>query len=70
VGAHTESNSRGGSLALVGVQTRVQKILRITKLHKVFNVYPTLDALAGALAEQILVPEADGPLPESPPPPS
>ena len=70
VGAHTESNSHGGSLALVGVQTRVQKIFRITNLHKVFTVYPTLDALAEALAEQILVPEADGALPDPPRSPS
>ncbi|TCM49362.1 STAS domain-containing protein [Kribbella sp. VKM Ac-2568] len=69
VGAHKESSSRGGSLALVGAQHRVQKILRITKLHKVFTLYPTLDALAEDLATQLLVPAADGPLPTTPPAP-
>jgi len=66
VGAHKESISHGGSLALVGAQHRVQKILRITKLHKVFTLYPTLDALAEDLATQLLIPEADGPLPATP----
>jgi anti-sigma B factor antagonist len=54
VGAHNESNARGGTLVLVGPQTRVQKVLRITKLHKVFTVYATLDELATELAQQQL----------------
>ncbi len=50
VGAHTESAARGGGLALVGPQLRVQKILRITKLHKVFTVYNTLEDLNAEVA--------------------
>ncbi|GAA1603211.1 hypothetical protein GCM10009789_66530 [Kribbella sancticallisti] len=51
VGAHKESEASGGALAVVGAQVRVQKILRITKLHKVFTLYPTLDDLNAELAQ-------------------
>ena len=50
VGAHTDSAACGGGLALVGLHPRVQKVLRITKLNKVFTTYDTLEALNADLA--------------------
>ncbi|MEV6283677.1 anti-sigma factor antagonist [Kribbella sp. NPDC051770] len=60
VGAHKESLAHGGALVVVGPRPRIQKILRITKLDKVFTVYPTLDGLTAVLAEQQLAAAGEG----------
>jgi anti-sigma B factor antagonist len=59
VGAHKESIAHSGALVVVGPQPRIQKILRITKLDKVFTVYPTLDDFSAVLAEQQLAEAAE-----------
>lgn len=58
VGAHKESIAHGGALIVVGPQPRVRKILKITKLEKVFTVYSSLDDLAPELAQQQLSAES------------
>ena len=60
IGAHKEQQAHGGALALVGAQPRVQKILRITKLHKVFDLHPTLEDLALELAQHLPTEPAPG----------
>ncbi len=72
VGAHKESIAHGGTLVIVGPGPRIQKILRITKLDKVFTVYPTLDELTAAVAEQQLAEDSSAQSaaqPQSPPQP-
>jgi anti-sigma B factor antagonist len=43
VGAHQQAAVQGSSLILAGLHPRVAKILRITKLHKVFTVVESVD---------------------------
>jgi anti-sigma B factor antagonist len=43
VGAHQQASIQGSALILAGLNARVAKILRITKLHKVFTVVETVD---------------------------
>lgn len=35
---------RSGSLLLAGLQPRVQSMFELTRLHRVFEIYPTLEA--------------------------
>ncbi|ADB35364.1 anti-sigma-factor antagonist [Kribbella flavida DSM 17836] len=48
VGAHKEATAQGGTLILAAPHPRVAKILRITKLHKVFTVSPSVDEAMAA----------------------
>jgi anti-sigma B factor antagonist len=41
VGAHKEAAARGGALLLAAPGSRVHKVLKITKLHKVFTIHET-----------------------------
>jgi anti-sigma B factor antagonist len=57
VGAHKEAAARGGALLLAAPGSRVHKVLKITKLHKVFAVHETVEQaveaavrLSGAVA--------------------
>ena len=43
VGVHQQAAVQGGALILAGPHPRVAKILRITKLDKVFTVVDTVD---------------------------
>ena len=44
---HNNAGLRQARLALAGVQTRVQSMFELTRLHRVFEIYPTVeDALA------------------------
>ncbi|MEU8224016.1 STAS domain-containing protein [Kribbella sp. NPDC048915] len=50
VGAHKEAGNRGGALILAAPSPRVQKIFKVTRLHKVFSVHDTPeDAVEAAL---------------------
>lgn len=43
---------RQGSLTLVGLQPRVQSMFELTRLHRVFEIYPSVkDALGEAVEE-------------------
>lgn len=48
VGAHKRARSHDGRLLLVVDQESVLKTIRITALHRVFALYPTLDAALDA----------------------
>lgn len=50
VGAHKEAAAVGGQLILAAPHPRVAKILRITKLHKVFTIHPTVDDALAAVS--------------------
>jgi len=39
---YKNANLRQGSLVLVGLQSRVQSMFELTRLHRVFEIYPTL----------------------------
>jgi len=44
---HKNAGLREGRLALAGVQARVQSMFELTRLHRVFEIHPTVeDALA------------------------
>jgi anti-sigma B factor antagonist len=44
---HKNAGLREGRLALSGVQARVQSMFELTRLHRVFEIHPTVeDALA------------------------
>ncbi len=44
---HKNATLREGRLVLAGVQTRVQSMFELTRLHRVFEIYPRVeDALA------------------------
>jgi anti-sigma B factor antagonist len=43
------ANLRSGSLVLAGLQSRVQSMFELTRLHRVFDIYSSVDdALANA----------------------
>jgi anti-sigma B factor antagonist len=43
------ANLRSGSLVLAGLQSRVQSMFELTRLHRVFEIFPSVDdALAKA----------------------
>jgi anti-sigma B factor antagonist len=48
IGAQKQAASQGGSVVLVCTNPRLLKILRITRLHRVFTIHP---AVADALAQ-------------------
>lgn len=41
---YKNANLRQGSLVLSGLQPRVQSMFELTRLHRVFDIYPTLEA--------------------------
>ncbi|MEV6285374.1 STAS domain-containing protein [Kribbella sp. NPDC051770] len=43
IGAHQQAAVQGGALILANPHPRVAKVLRITKLHKVFTVTETVE---------------------------
>ena len=46
---YKNANLRSGSFVLAGLQPRVQSMFELTRLHRVFEIFPTLeDALAKA----------------------
>lgn len=45
---YKNANLRSGSFVLVGLQPRVQSMFELTRLHRVFEIFPTLE---GALAK-------------------
>jgi anti-sigma B factor antagonist len=55
VGAHKEAAALGGALVLAAPGPRVQKIFKITKLHKVFTVHETLEEAVTGLAAPVEV---------------
>ena len=50
VGAHKEAAARGGALLLAAPGPRVHRIFKITKLHKVFALYETVDEAASSVS--------------------
>jgi anti-sigma B factor antagonist len=55
VGAHKEAAAQGGALVLAAPTPRVHKIFKITKLHKVFALYETLDEAVESLGGRLEV---------------
>lgn len=45
---YKNANLRSGTFVLVGLQPRVQSMFELTRLHRVFEIFPTLE---GALAK-------------------
>jgi anti-sigma B factor antagonist len=55
---YKNANLRQGSLVLAGLQSRVQSMFELTRLHRVFDIYPNLqEALAHAEGEGSHVPD-------------
>jgi anti-sigma B factor antagonist len=42
---------RHGSLVLAGLQPRVQSMFELTRLHRVFEIYPSTEEVLGGKAE-------------------
>jgi anti-sigma B factor antagonist len=40
---YKNSNLRSGSFILTGLQPRVQSMFELTRLHRVFEIFPTVD---------------------------
>ncbi|WBQ03154.1 STAS domain-containing protein [Kribbella sp. CA-293567] len=55
VGAHREAAAEGGALLLVAAGPRLQKIFKITKLHKVFALHDTMEEAVASLASPLEV---------------
>ncbi|GAA0576422.1 STAS domain-containing protein [Kribbella sandramycini] len=55
VGAHKEAAAHGAALLLAAPGPRLQKIFKITKLHKVFAVYESVPAAVAALGQPLQV---------------
>lgn len=55
VGAHKETAAHGGALVLAAASPRVHKIFKVTKLHKVFALYETVDKAVESLAGRLEV---------------
>jgi anti-sigma B factor antagonist len=51
LGAHVSTQREKRSLALVGVNQRVQNALEITKVYKFFSVFPTVAEAQSAAAK-------------------
>jgi len=49
IGVTTTLRNNGGELSLVHISDRVQDLIKITKLHNVFTVYPDLNAALKAM---------------------
>ncbi|MEV8372762.1 STAS domain-containing protein [Kribbella sp. NPDC056861] len=58
VGAHREAATLGGALLLVAAGPRLEKIFKITKLHKMFALYETMDDAVASLASPLQVEDA------------
>ena len=41
---YKNANLRSGSFALAGLQPRVQSMFELTRLHRVFEIFPTVEA--------------------------
>ncbi|MFF0344327.1 STAS domain-containing protein [Kribbella sp. NPDC004875] len=50
VGAHKDSTAQGGALLIAAPGPRVHRIFKITKLHKVFALYETVDEAVRSIA--------------------
>lgn len=49
---YKNASLRHNSLALAGLQPRVQSMFELTRLHRVFEIYPTIEeALGGNVGE-------------------
>ena len=55
VGAHKKSAAQAGALLLAAPGPRVRKIFRITKLHKVFAVFDSVEEAVAGLAKPMKV---------------
>ncbi|GAA0928119.1 anti-sigma F factor antagonist [Kribbella koreensis] len=49
LGAHREAAAEGGALLLVAASPRLQKIFKITHLHKVFALHETMESAVASL---------------------
>ncbi|MGW7686314.1 STAS domain-containing protein [Kribbella sp. NPDC054772] len=58
VGAHKDAAAQGGALLVAAPGPRVHRIFKITKLHKVFALYETVDeavrTVDGAAAQAVV----------------
>ena len=55
---YKNASLRQGSLALAGLQSRVRSMFELTRLHRVFDIYPNLqEALDHAKGEDSHVPD-------------
>lgn len=52
IAAHTTAKNRGGSLKLMKLSPRVQDLVQLTKVHRVFEVYPDEDSAVRSFEEQ------------------
>jgi len=48
---YKSAHLRSGSLVLAGLQPRVQSMFELTRLHRVFAIFPTVDAALTAPQE-------------------
>ena len=45
------ANDRGGELRLCGLQSRVQRLFELTRMYRVFSIWPDEDAALASLKE-------------------
>ena len=50
---YKNANLRQGKLVLAGLQPRVQSMFELTRLHRVFRIYPSLQDALSITAEEI-----------------
>ena len=50
---YKNANLRQGKLVLAGLQPRVQSMFELTRLHRVFRIYPSLQDALSMTAEEI-----------------
>lgn len=50
---YKNANLRQGKLVLAGLQPRVQSMFELTRLHRVFRIYPSLQDALSVTAEEI-----------------
>jgi anti-anti-sigma factor len=49
ISAHSNFVRRGDKMVLASVDRRIENIFVITKLHLIFDIYPTVDQAVAAL---------------------
>ena len=49
---YKNANLRSGSLLLAGLQPRVQSMFELTRLHRVFHIFPSVDAALAGVPEE------------------
>ena len=52
IAAHTTAKHRGGRLKLMKLSPRVQDLVTLTKVHRVFEVYPDEDSAVQSFENQ------------------